>query len=66
MSDKRPTLQALLLDDALDDLPRYYAVVDQPKDGVLHFGEHEPRMVCCVTVDDVREMLRRKLLRETA
>ena len=48
------------VDDALDDLPRYYAVADQPAGGTLDI-EADPHMVCCVRVTDVREMLRRTL-----
>lgn len=54
----REVLQAML-DDGLDELSRYFAVVNQPEEGWDHVGEG-PRMVCCVSVDDVRAMLRRK------
>lgn len=47
-----------VLDDALDDLPRYMAVT-QPAKGWLP-GEGEcPTMIACVSVDDAREMIRR-------
>lgn len=50
---------AAMLDDGLDELPRYFAVVNQPEEGWDHVGGG-PHMVCCVSVDDVRAMLRRK------
>jgi hypothetical protein len=50
-----------LLDDALDDLPRFFAVGGQAEGGWVLGGGDGPRMVTCVSVDDVREMLRRKV-----
>lgn len=47
-----------LLDDALDDLPRYMAVT-QPLGGWLPGEGPGPTMMACVYVDDVREMIRR-------
>jgi hypothetical protein len=50
-----------LLDDALDDLPRFYAVAPQAEKGWTPLQiDDMPSMVCCVSVEDVREMLRRK------
>lgn len=48
------------LDDALDDLPRYFAV-SQPANGWLPGEGEGPTMKACVYIDDVREMLRRKI-----
>lgn len=48
------------LDDALDDLPRFFAVADQPAKGSVPLDRSEPHMVCCVSVDDVRELFRRR------
>lgn len=57
----RTTTVLDILDDALDDLPRYFAI-SQPENGWLPMDPGaSPRMKCCVYVDDVREMLRRKL-----
>jgi hypothetical protein len=55
------------LDDELDDLPRYMAIVNQSEKGWMPGDPIEgPTMVTCVTVDDVRDMLRRKLARAAA
>jgi hypothetical protein len=54
-----------MLDDGLDELPRYFAVVDQSEEGWDHIGSG-PYMVPCVSVDDVRAMLRRKAGRGNA
>lgn len=51
-----------LLDDALDDLPRYMAV-SQPEGGWLPGEPGQPLMKACVYIDDVRDMLRRTLAR---
>ena len=47
-----------VLDERLDDLPRYMAV-SQPESGWLPGEPGQPVMKACVYVDDVREMLRR-------
>lgn len=48
------------LDDALDDLPRFMAVT-QPEQGWLPGDPGQPTMRVCLYLDDVREMLRRKV-----
>lgn len=50
-----------MLDDAIDDLPRYFAVADQPAGGVDGLDVNRPHMKCCVAVEDVRRMLRQRL-----
>lgn len=60
MADRTTTVLDIL-DEALDDLPRYMAIT-QPEGGWLPGdGPSGPTMKACVYVDDVREMLRRKL-----
>lgn len=58
-----PTMRELWLevDDALDDLPRFMAVTNQSKEGWLPGSEDAPSMETCVSVDDVRRLLRAKL-----
>jgi hypothetical protein len=51
----------IALDERLDDLPRYYAIVDQPAAGVVLGDASDPHMETCVRVADVREMLRRSV-----
>lgn len=54
-----------LLDDALDDLPRYTAI-SQPKGGWLPFSDDEPPVAtACVSLDDARTMFRQLLLGAT-
>lgn len=55
--DQRPLRERL--DDALDDLPRFMAIVNQSEDGWLPGEGMGPTMETCVSVDDVRAMLRR-------
>jgi hypothetical protein len=49
-----------VLDDALDDLPRYMAVTQPARGWMLGEGDG-PTMIACVSIDDVREMLRRQV-----
>lgn len=51
----------LEVDDALDDLPRYMAVTNQSKEGWLPGSEDAPSMETCLSVNDVRRLLRAKL-----
>jgi hypothetical protein len=49
------------LEAGLDELPRYFAVVNQTDEGWADEGwggvAESPHMVCCVKLDDVRDML---------